>query len=373
MDDYDAAVTASRSPLSVQPDVRALLRYATLAANGHNTQPWRFRVGEDRIDILPDFSRRTPVVDPDDHHLFASLGCAAEILSLAAAASGRPGMLAFDAANGGMIAFRMGRGVPVASKLCDAIPKRQSTRTDYDGRGVSTAELKLLAAAAAAPGVDLALITDRPQMDRVRDLVVAGNTAQMTDLAFMRKLKQWMRFNPHQALASRDGLFSATSGNPVLPTWAGPLMMDRFFNASSENDKYARQIRSSAGIAIFAGEVAALRPDLAALAGTPGRRPDIVMRFGYGPVLQFSARRSAEIAAARRPGSGQKPRNDRGDEPLVRRCAAGDAERRRQRQGDDRDDESRQRVRPERGAVIALAPGRDELRQEHERATLSGQ
>ena len=38
-------------------------------------------------------------------------------------------------------------------------------------------------------------------------------------------------------------------------------------------------------------EVARLRPDLAALAGLPGRRPDIVMRFGHGPTLAYSARR----------------------------------------------------------------------------------
>jgi len=38
-------------------------------------------------------------------------------------------------------------------------------------------------------------------------------------------------------------------------------------------------------------EVASLRPELASLVGTPGRRPDIVMRFGYGPAMPFSARR----------------------------------------------------------------------------------
>ena len=38
-------------------------------------------------------------------------------------------------------------------------------------------------------------------------------------------------------------------------------------------------------------EVAILRPELAALVGMPGRRPDIVMRFGYGPALPYSARR----------------------------------------------------------------------------------
>ena len=45
-------------------------------------------------------------------------------------------------------------------------------------------------------------------------------------------------------------------------------------------------------------EVANLRPDLAALVGMPGRRPDIVMRFGYGPALPFSARRPVEAVLA---------------------------------------------------------------------------
>lgn len=41
-------------------------------------------------------------------------------------------------------------------------------------------------------------------------------------------------------------------------------------------------------------EVAGLRPELATLVGLPGRRPDLVMRFGYRAALPFSARRSAE-------------------------------------------------------------------------------
>jgi hypothetical protein len=45
-----------------------LVRYATLAASSHNTQPWYFQVLPDRIRILPDFARRCPAVDHDDHH-----------------------------------------------------------------------------------------------------------------------------------------------------------------------------------------------------------------------------------------------------------------------------------------------------------------
>ena len=326
-EDYDASIAASRATLPQAPAMLDLIRFATLAANGHNTQPWRFRATSDRIEILPDFARRTPVVDPDDHHLFASLGCAAENLALAAAARGRAGELSFNPANDGSVVFAFGSGPAIGSALFDAIPRRQSTRAEYDGRTVSAADLQTLTEAAAVPGVDLVLITDRPQMDQLRDLVVAGNSAQMADAAFVRELKTWLRFNPRQAMETGDGLFSAATGNPTIPAWLGPLMFDWFVGADAENDKYARHLRSSAGVAVFVSqhadrehwfrtgracqrfalqatalglkhafinqpvEVAKLRPQLAALVGLAGRRPDIVMRFGYGPALPFSSRR----------------------------------------------------------------------------------
>ena len=330
---YDSAVQAARVTLAEHPAAAELIRYATLAPNGHNTQPWLFAVAPGVIKIGPDFGRRTPVVDPDDHHLFVSLGCAAENLRLAAAARGFRGEPSFDEASGS-IAFAYQPANPEPSALFDAIPRRQSTRADYDGRAVGPTELKMLVAAATVPGVDMILITERPTIDRIRDLVVAGNSTQMGDPAFMRELKSWLRFNPRQALASGDGLYSAASGNPILPTWLGERALDLFLTAKSENDKYARQLNSSSGIAVFFGqkadrehwvltgqacqrfalqatalglkhafmnqpvEVAALRPELASLLGMAGRRPDIVMRFGHGPLLPYAPRRPVAAVMA---------------------------------------------------------------------------
>lgn len=57
-----------------------LVRYGTLAASSHNTQCWRFQIIDDQgITILPDFSRRCPVVDPEDHHLYVSLAAPPKI------------------------------------------------------------------------------------------------------------------------------------------------------------------------------------------------------------------------------------------------------------------------------------------------------
>ncbi|RKQ70528.1 Acg family FMN-binding oxidoreductase [Oceanibaculum indicum] len=327
---YREAMQALRADLPLQPRDRDLIRHATLAANGHNTQPWLFSVAPGEIIIQPDFSRRTPVVDPDDHHLYASLGCAAENLALAAAARGRGGELVFDDHGDGRIVFAHQPTEPQESPLFAAIPHRQSTRAVYDGRPVSAADLQSLADAAAIPGIDMVLITERPQRDRVRDLVIAGNSAQMADPEFIRELKAWLRFNPGQALRTGDGLYSAASGNPALPDWLGPRAFDLVFTARAENDKYAAQLRSSAGVAVFVGqrddrehwmragracqrfallatalglkcafvnqpvEVTSLRPELAALAGLPGRRPNIVLRFGYGPALPYPPRRPVE-------------------------------------------------------------------------------
>jgi hypothetical protein len=267
------------------------------------------------------------VVDPDDHHLFVSLGAAAENLAITTNARGKGGSVTFDPSNGASIAFRFGGMSAPEPLLFNAIPKRQSTRAEYDGRPVRNADLQLLARAAAVPGVDCILITDRQQINRIRDLVVAGNTAQIGDPAFVRELKHWLRFSPGAAQAHGDGLFSAASGSPALPEWLGAEAFDWVYKPTTDNDKYAKQIASSAGIAVFVSaqpdamhwtqagracqrfalqatalglkhafinqpvEVARLRPALASLVGLPGRRPDLVMRFGHGANLPYSARR----------------------------------------------------------------------------------
>jgi nitroreductase len=333
-DEMAAQASVLRQVLPARPETRDLIRYATLAANGHNTQAWKFRERPTGIDIFPDLARGTPVVDPDQHHLFISLGCAAENLRLALAARGRGGEIAVDATGDIVVHVAAGGTNGQDLALFEAIPARQSTRSDYDGSAVSLDALTQLAAAAALPGVDLVLLTASAQMTRLRDLVVAANSAQIADPAFGAELKQWLRFNPNAAMISGDGLYSAASGNPALPDWLGESLFDRLFTAASENEKCARQIASSSGIAVFSGtagrpdhwvqvgracqrfalqatalglkcafmnqpvEVADFRADLAALVGLPGRRPDILMRFGRGAVMPYSLRRPVEAVMA---------------------------------------------------------------------------
>ena len=149
MAEYDAAVATMRSALKKTPELLQFIRFAALAANSHNTQPWQFKISDRGIEILPDLARRIPVVDPDNHHLFASLGCAAANLALAAAANGKSGDISFNATNDGSVVFTFGGNMAAQPSLVDAITKRQSTRAEYDGRPVSAADLQQLASASA--------------------------------------------------------------------------------------------------------------------------------------------------------------------------------------------------------------------------------
>jgi hypothetical protein len=120
-----------------------LVQYATLAPSSHNTQCWRFALEDAAITVLPDPLRRCPAVDPDDHHIYVSLGCATENL------------------------------VHAVSPLFNAITARQCTRGDYDGRPLSNEDLGLLERAGTSNGVRMLLWTDRPAIERVLNYVVA--------------------------------------------------------------------------------------------------------------------------------------------------------------------------------------------------------
>jgi len=166
-DRYGTRVRALRGPLVESADhaalLRELVRCATLAANGHNTQPWKFGLSPDAISIRPDFSRRTPAIDPDDHHLWVSLGCAAENLVIAAAALGKHADVAFGQQE---VHVALDNSAPVHSPLVNAIFQRQCTRSEHDGQRLPNGLLQELARASDRGGVRLLLLTERAKVER---------------------------------------------------------------------------------------------------------------------------------------------------------------------------------------------------------------
>lgn len=308
--------------------MRELVRYATLAASGHNTQPWTFAISDQAIEIPPDYSRHLPAVDPSDRELWISLGCALENLLVSAHAAGYAADVTYpDAAD--FIRVGLTADIPQSGALFAAIPLRQNTRSIYDGQPVPSADLNQLQALALEPGVVLHVVASPNERATVLEYVHQGNLRQYADKAFVDELIRWVRFNKKEALASLDGLYSRCSGNPEAPRWLGQIVVSGT-KPTQQADADAKKLRSSPGALVIASatdsktawvrtgqvyermaltmtslniksaflnqpiEVAAVRGQFQNAIGLGVALPQLLVRFGYADATPRSLRRPVE-------------------------------------------------------------------------------
>lgn len=329
---YDQAAAAIRHlpPASRHGllDARTLVRLATLAASSHNAQPWRFRIARDRITILPDYRRRCSVVDPDDSHLFESLGCAAENLVVAAAAQGFDAQASYSPSLDAVVVDLERSDWARANELYPAIVQRQCVRRPYNGRPLGRAELDKLTQAGrgGSRAQTLILVTDAAK-EAVVDFVTQGNALQLTDRAYRRELASWIRFNSREALRHGDGLSARANRRLPLPSWPARLLAKPLLDPERQSARDRKQIRTAAGVAVFVSaeqdkaswvevgrtcerfllqaaalnirtafinqpiEARSLRGQFESWLQLKGERAMLMVRFGHGPRAPFSLRR----------------------------------------------------------------------------------
>ena len=252
---YSALASELRAVLApgVGEPHHALVQVATLAPSSHNTQPWLFHVAGDTIIIAPDLSRRCPVVDPDDSHLFKSIGCAAENLVVAAPSYGFETDVRVQP-DGRIVVGLTKRKASGDKAALKAISERQCTKLPYDGRALATIDTAALEAAGMGEGVRVLMIDDAGRKDSILDYVNEGNSIQLSDPAFRRELIHWIRFNDAAAMETGDGLGGRPNGQPQLPTWLAKPLMSLVLTPKSQIAKDTENLRSAAGIAVFIGE-----------------------------------------------------------------------------------------------------------------------
>jgi Nitroreductase family len=305
------------------------VRMATLAASSHNTQPWQFKLQSNSITIFPDLKRRCLAVDPDDSHLFKSLGCAAENLIHAAAADGFHADAQFDPKQDAVV-VNFESSTTKHENLAAAIVNRRCSRTPYDGKPIAAPVLTSLTTAASSNDINPLILNSPKQMETMLEYVRQGNIAQFDDPAFVKELRDWVRFNPADAIATGDGLAGEVSGQPAIPGWLGRRIFSIISSGNKQANIDAKAIRSSAGIMAFVGtrddkanwvaagrayqrfalqatalnirtafinqpiEVRSLRPQLHTWLGLPQQYVHLIVRYGTGPITPHSLRRPVE-------------------------------------------------------------------------------
>jgi nitroreductase len=237
---------------------RFLLNYALLAPSEYNTQPWLFRVQGDSVEILADYSRRLPVVDPDDRELFISCGAACLNLRLAARHFGIRSTLECEICSAGeekparLARLRFGvkeAATPEEERLFAAIPHRQSNRSIYEARGVPEEVLARLQSLAGYEGTWLRVIDDAPTRKAIADLIVAGDRRQWADKRFRHELAEWV--HPRSS-ENTDGLPGDVHARGSFHDMTSPFLV-RTFDLWREEAARDRQLAAGAPVLVVLG------------------------------------------------------------------------------------------------------------------------
>lgn len=207
-----------------------LVRYAILAPSSHNTQPWKFRLTENGIAVYADYTRRLPVVDPDNRELLMSVGAAIMNLRIAALHFGFEVRVEYNVSGDSEmpIAFvhleRTGALKPEGwqlEKLFPVITKRHTNRHPFLMARVPEAVLGRLSEAADGKEVVAVFSTDPNKNAEVAHLVAEAERILQASPEYRKELGEWMRPNNTQ---KPDGMPGAAFGignlSSALAPWA---------------------------------------------------------------------------------------------------------------------------------------------------------
>jgi len=210
--------------------LRFLLNYAVMAPSGHNTQPWRFKLTRDTIELYADRSKALPVVDPAQRELIMSCGAALFNLRLAMRYFGYKGQIEeFPGQDGDLLArVRLGEThspTVTDKRLFDAMPQRRTNRGVFDDTPLPEALVQELQMAATQEGTWLAVVEREEVRSAIAYMIAEGDRLQWADEHYRRELAAWT--HPNRSLR-RDGIPAYAQGASELASSAGPLVIRTF-------------------------------------------------------------------------------------------------------------------------------------------------
>jgi len=180
--------------------LRAAVALACRAPSVHNSQPWRWEIGEHSLHLHADRSRALPAIDPLGADLTISCGAALHHLRIGLAALGwravvhrlpnpaQPDHLA-------AIEFQPREPRQTDVALAAAIPRRRTDRRAFSSWAVPEAIIGQLVANARAEGVEAQEVVSTARDELLMAIVTAAE-AQEADPAYLAEIREWTGVYP---------------------------------------------------------------------------------------------------------------------------------------------------------------------------------
>jgi hypothetical protein len=236
------------------PDLQKWIAFNIKAHSGHNTQPWKFKIEENTIEIHPDFNRALPIVDADNHALYISLGCATENIVIVAKNDGFNATVKLLKDKNNIDFIRVVFAYKTDTNkddLFNCIAKRQVTRNAYNSTQIDSEHLNQLKETFNFKSVHITFFTSPDTINKLKPFIIEGSNLQFQNKLFVNELVSWIRFSKHEVEAKEDGIWHASMAMPATGRFLGTIIMKQFVSAKSEAKRWNKLINTSAGFVLF--------------------------------------------------------------------------------------------------------------------------
>jgi len=197
---------------------RRVVTAAGMAPSLFNTQPWKFRLRPDRIEVHADLGRRSIATDPEDRELRIACGAALFNLRLAVHAQGVTPVVCLAPGDAPAALAVIRRGAPSEQHLDDAPCTGPSGDGTPTGSRSWTHRSRRPTAVCwptrpSPRGRDLHMVTAPTERSELRCIIAAADRQQRGNVVCRAELEAWAGY-----LRSRpDGVPLAASGPAPEP------------------------------------------------------------------------------------------------------------------------------------------------------------
>lgn len=195
---WNVSLNAFPKKSSLEEKLKYFAKFGILAANIHNTQPWRFEMNGNTMSILPDLKHQLKIADPTCKNLYISLGCCVANIESVAGHFGYTVTQNLKRVFNGKpvvsLVFERNSADKKLSNLAPFIIKRYSNKLPYDSRPVSREIVRALVNTGKS-NVKILFTDDKEEIFRIAELQKEAIKSMASNGEFRKELVQWLRPN----------------------------------------------------------------------------------------------------------------------------------------------------------------------------------
>jgi hypothetical protein len=235
---------------SLKEKVTFICQYGLLAPSVHNTQPWRFMIAHDSMQLILDADRSLTHGDPTGRQTWISLGACAENITLAAQDYGLSAIIhkPEQAEDKAVVLKFTADQPPSGQQWLEPIMRRVTNRTVFKEQKIDTEALQAIANCWQSDDVLVKVVTDPKAKQLIADLTARGIGMALTIPEFRAELAAQIRPNHTKA---HDGMPGSTLNPGSATSFLMPLRYRHRSAAPADAAQERRKQKSAAAFVLI--------------------------------------------------------------------------------------------------------------------------